>query len=431
MHNQKLQAVCTKQFRVLNSRRLFHYPWNFASAMIGLSLLREKTWWWECKPMDMCPIEGHWGYYFAYQKLLQTRAQDASSIFVDFLRVKIGFDDGWIADLKSQRCWWNCVFCGNHNRIIQSQFFFSDFFRMWPSKKTKTNLNTPSLVFFCIKQVHETGSTNDTKTHHWLFEIWLLYIFWLVGDLMCHCPNCPPLFSFYYTGVLTIAFWRPSEVWFLQHIVCLEYGYPWLQNQGLGTCSTFGGAIVPGGPRKLVQIIRFVYINLLILFWECKVNSQFFTQLRLIVTWITATLGKTCVFLDEFPQVMKNLDEYSDDIVLKVAVIVVLWGLVDAELEDLKFSDLVCNPGFLNISNSTKIFLVLVQQEKNMLWAWFALFSSVGVNTLFYLAQFLIDQTIWITGQVENATGSAILWNGRVLYTTDMKASVAAECRAV
>ena len=61
---------------------------------------------------------------------------------------------------------------------------------------------------------------------------------------------------------------------------------------------------------------------------------------------------------------MKNLDEYSDDIVLKVAVIVVLWGLVNAELEDLKCRDSVCNPGFLNISNSTKIFLVLVQQEK-------------------------------------------------------------------
>lgn len=83
-----------------------------------------------------------------------------------------------------------------------------------------------------------------------------------------------------------------------------------------------------------------------------------------MVTWITTQLGKTGVFFDEFPQVMKNLDEYSDDIVLKVAVIVVLCGLVDAELEDLKCRDSVCNPGFLNISNSTKIFLVLVQQER-------------------------------------------------------------------
>lgn len=174
--------------------------------MIGLSLLREKTWWWESKPMDMCQIEGPWGYYFVYQKLLQTRAQDASNIFFDFLSVKIGFDDVWIADLKSQRCWWNGVFCGNHNRIIQSHFFFSDFFRMWPSKNTKTNLNKQSVLFFCITQVHETGSTNDTTTHHWLFEIWLI---WLVGDLMCHCPNCPtppPSFSFYYTGFLTMAF---------------------------------------------------------------------------------------------------------------------------------------------------------------------------------------------------------------------------------
>lgn len=49
---------------------------------------------------------------------------------------------------------------------------------------------------------------------------------------------------------------------------------------------------------------------------------NFSHSLGLIVTWITARLGKTCVF-DEFLQVMKNLDEYSDDIVLKVAV--VLW----------------------------------------------------------------------------------------------------------
>lgn len=197
--------------------------------MIGLSLLREKTWWWESKPMDMCPIEGPWGYYFVYQKLLQTRAQDASNIFFDFLSVKIGFDDVWIADLKSQRCWWNGVFCGNHNRIIQSHFFFSDFFRMWPSKNTKTNLNTQSVLFFCITQVHETGSTNDTTTHHWLFEIWLI---WLVGDLMCHCPNCPtppPVVFVLLYWFLDLGIFFPSEVWFLQHIVFLEYGYPWLQ----------------------------------------------------------------------------------------------------------------------------------------------------------------------------------------------------------
>lgn len=196
--------------------------------MIGLSLLREKTWWWESKPMDMCQIEGPWGYYFVYQKLLQTRAQDASNIFFDFLSVKIGFDDVWIADLKSQRCWWNGVFCGNHNRIIQSHFFFSDFFRMWPSKNTKTNLNKQSVLFFCITQVHETGSTNDTTTHHWLFEIWLI---WLVGDLMCHCPNCPtpPLVFVLLYWFLDHGIFFPSEVWFLQHIIFLEYGYPWLQ----------------------------------------------------------------------------------------------------------------------------------------------------------------------------------------------------------
>lgn len=337
--------------------------------MIGLSLLREKTWWWESKPMDMCQIEGPWGYYFVYQKLLQTRAQDASNIFFDFLSVKIGFDDVWIADLKSQRCWWNGVFCGNHNRIIQSHFFFSDFFRMWPSKNTKTNLNKQSVLFFCITQVHETGSTNDTTTHHWLFEIWLI---WLVGDLMCHCPNCPtppPRFRF-----IILVSW-PWHFFPFRSLVSPTYHFFGVRlsmtsesfqtsNQGLGTCSTFGGAIVPGGRENCSNYP--VCINLLILFGEFKVNSQFFTQLRLMVTWITTQLGKTGVFFDEFPQVMKNLDEYSDDIVLKVAVIVVLWGLVSAELEDLKCRDSVCNPGFLNISNSTKIFLVNNKKEHVM-----------------------------------------------------------------
>lgn len=235
-----------------------------------------------------------------------------------------------------------------------------------------------------------------------------------------------------------MAFFFPSEVWFLQHIVVWSTVIhdfrklpnfeprPWnMLNIWWCNCTR--------RPRKLVQIIQFC-INLLILFWECKVNSQFFTQLWLIVTWITATLGKTCVFFwrvsagdEEFGWILRR---HCPQGCGNCGVVWFggcwTWG---SKMQGLSVQPRI----FEHIEFYQDLFSTGTTRKNIwcMLWAWFALFSSVGVNTLFCLAQFLIDQTIWITGQVENATGSAILWNGRVLHTTDMKASVAAECRAV